>query len=227
MRNASSLLLLLLLLTPGPGGSPGTLMAQHCPANTTILNPDHVTDIPFELKSDSSDDQITMLYVHPEPGFKGVSLVLEAPGGGDGDGAELHDAWFPLENKCFQGSAEWWAMWVEAWVSNNNTHHWLGFEVEAGACCYRCYRLANVSAVNLRVMGHGTSRWRHNKPPSGCNTTGISAHTRLTRLPSCKASPSPRTSSDPVTTWVVVTVVVLVIIVMTVIVLRLCHRVKQ
>ena len=53
-----------------------------------------------DIKGES--DPYRTLYVHPEPGFKGVSLEVKAPGGGGG-GGERQAAWFPLNENVLPG----------------------------------------------------------------------------------------------------------------------------
>ncbi|KAG0712633.1 hypothetical protein GWK47_018022 [Chionoecetes opilio] len=194
MKNTHAVLLVVLVLTPGPGGSPGPALAQHCPADITIPGHDDVAKIASVRTETTTDFLDETLYVNPEPDFKGVTLVVEALG----SGGELHEAWFPLGNKCFPDSAVWWKVELYSWVSKSQYHngkHDLFFQVENGECNYSCAKIVTFRNVRrLLVKGHGTSQWRRTYLHPDCGTLSPKERTSPKSLPSCSAPPSPRTS---------------------------------
>ncbi|KAG0714655.1 hypothetical protein GWK47_013674 [Chionoecetes opilio] len=189
MKNTHAVLLVVLVLTPGPGGSPGPALAKHCPADITIPGHDDVAKIAFERRETTTYYLDETLYVNPEPDFKGVTLAVEALGSGGG----LHEAWFPLEDNCFQDSAVWWKVKLKAWVSYDNSYYKLSFQVESGECNYYCVKSVTFGIIrSLLVKGHGTSQWRYTYLHTGCSTLSSKERTSATEHSFCRAPPPPR-----------------------------------
>ncbi|XP_050706003.1 uncharacterized protein LOC126991276 isoform X3 [Eriocheir sinensis] len=150
----SLLMMFLKSLLPAPGASLSPGLDPRCPAHTTISEDDEWANIGTlqNLKLGWGMD----LFVHPDPGFKGVRLVAA------GDGWQ-QDAWFTLDNTCFPLDARWWRLWGGVWGSrndDNNNDGFLGFVVRTGDCYLRCRRTGHfLNAMNVTVVAHGPSRW--------------------------------------------------------------------
>ncbi|XP_050707816.1 uncharacterized protein LOC126993052 isoform X1 [Eriocheir sinensis] len=135
-----------------------------CPAQITISGDEEWKNVTTEKYN--WYDWSTVLYVHPDPGFKGIRLVAA------GDGW-LSDAWFTLDATCFPGDAQWWELWLCVWNYSSNNGHSLRFTVWAGDCALRCRRTGYFPDYRaVTVEAHGPSRWRSQYPNRPCTLKG-------------------------------------------------------
>ncbi|XP_050721494.1 uncharacterized protein LOC127001242 isoform X1 [Eriocheir sinensis] len=114
-------------------------------------------DTVYDITSRSSRKSVT-LYVKPGQDFQGVSLEVTQVQN------PTHVVWFPVD-QLYTGTK-----WVELKMivrteGNKKPHHDLYFELKSGDCEKVCKKSSNhYYNMRLRVVAHGSSTWRCEKP---------------------------------------------------------------
>ncbi|XP_050708400.1 uncharacterized protein LOC126993385 isoform X5 [Eriocheir sinensis] len=215
----SLLMVFLKSLLPAPGASLSPGLDPRCPANTTISGDDEWANIGTLKKVTVSWGMD--LFVHPDPGFKGVRLVAA------GDGWQ-QDAWFTLDNTCFPLDARWWRLWggVERRRNDDNNDGFLDFGVRTGDCYLRCRRTGHfLNAMNVTVVAHGPSRWTL-KYPWKC----IVEEYKQYRYSWINCTSHPTTTTTTTTTIAIIVVPVMIgvaVVVVLLVVLTMCYRQRR
>ncbi|XP_050717474.1 uncharacterized protein LOC126999156 [Eriocheir sinensis] len=200
----SLLMVFLKSLLPAPGASLSPGQDPLCPANTTILGDDEWAII--YTWQNVTHDWGKFLFVHPDPGFKGVRLVAA------GDGWQ-QDAWFTLDNTCFPLDARWWWLRGGVWKrrnDDNNNDGILDFDVQTGDCYLRCRRTGHfLNAMNVTVVAHGPSRWRLSHPWP-CTVEGYKQD-RYSWI-NCTSHPTTTTTTPTTTTTTTATTIAIIVV---------------
>ncbi|XP_050718703.1 uncharacterized protein LOC126999787 [Eriocheir sinensis] len=224
----SLLMVFLKSLLPAPGASLSPGLDPRCPANTTISGDDEWANIyTWQIVTHGC---CKVLFVHPDPGFKGVRLVAA------GDGWQ-QDAWFTLDNTCFPLDARWWRLLVGVWGGrndDNNNDGFLVFGVRTGDCYLVCRRTGHfLNAVNVTVVAHGPSRWRLSYSRQ-CNVEGykqdryswINCTSHPTTTTTTPTTTTPTTTTTTATTIAIIVVPVVIgvaVVVVLLVVLTKCY----
>ncbi|XP_050724546.1 mucin-2-like [Eriocheir sinensis] len=225
----SLLMVFLKSLLPAPGASLSPGLDPRCPAHTTISGDDEWANIGTLKKVTVGWGMV--LFVHPDPGFKGVRLVAA------GDGWQ-QDAWFTLDNTCFPLDARWWRLWGGVGRrrnDDNNNDGILDFGVRTGDCYLGCRRTGHfLNAVNVTVVAHGPSRWRLSYPrqctvegykqyryswinctsPTTTTTTPTTTTTTTTTTPTTTTTTT--TTTTPTTTTTTATTIAIIVVPVTI-----------
>ncbi|XP_050715007.1 uncharacterized protein LOC126997834 isoform X10 [Eriocheir sinensis] len=197
MNTRLSLLMVFLVIVATPGASLSPDLDARCPASTTISGDDEWAKI--GTWQNLTHGWGWVLYLHPDPGFKGVRLVAK---GDDGQ----HDAWFTLDNTCFPRDAQWWRLWAGLWRSRNDDNNTVGFldlGVQTGGCRLRCHRGLLSGVMNLTFEAHGPSRWRF-KNPTPCTEEGYKRQGISWKK--CTSHPTTTTTTTTSTTTLTTTI---------------------
>ncbi|XP_050704694.1 uncharacterized protein LOC126990188 [Eriocheir sinensis] len=201
----SLLMVFLKSLLPAPGVSLSPGLDPRCPAHTTISEDDEWANIGTLQNLKLGWGMV--LFVHPDPGFKGVRLVAA------GDGWQ-QDAWFTLDNTCFPLDARWWRLWGGVWGrrnDDNNNDGFLDFGVQTGDCDLGCRRAGHfLNAMNVTVVAHGPSRWILSYPQQ-CTVEEYKKD-RYSWI-NCTSHPTTTTTTTPTTTTTTTTTTTIAIIV--------------
>ncbi|XP_050713613.1 uncharacterized protein LOC126996794 [Eriocheir sinensis] len=185
---------------------------QRCPADTTIsLAKEWVNTTTVQTWGHVHQK---VLYVHPDPNFKGVRLVAT------GDGWR-RAAWFTLDNTCFPQDADWWQLWINVERKWRNVNPFLTFKLMAGKCSFQCYGEGHFTGdMNVNIEAQGPSRWRL-EDPEPCSvvnnvqqrfSTIECAEPRVPKIITITSTTS-KTTTSPKMTGAVTAVVVLVVII--------------
>lgn len=160
---------LLMLLLFALGGCPCPTLAQDCSADVSIGASDGVANITTQPVG-ADDKMYVTLFVHPKPGFKGISLV-DVNNRGDYS-YESRLLWVPLDSTCFPFHADWWQLraGVEIKKHKISSLSGIGASVSAGTCSVAPYKAPISVGGVVQVRAHGTSEWRL-CPSSACGRT--------------------------------------------------------
>lgn len=188
----ASLSLLLMLLKTSLlvlGTSFSHALDPRCPASIAISGTEEWANI--TTWDDGWNYLKAYLFVHPDPGFQGVSL--EAAGNG-----WRHVAWFTLYDTCFPQEEEWWWLWarVERSVTTND---FLLLKVSAGECSFQCEIKGHFPGdLRLNVVAHGPSRLRFTDPDP-CTAVPTTPGKYITQ--SCKNPPARKLKVSSLWFW--------------------------
>ncbi|XP_050708900.1 uncharacterized protein LOC126993783 [Eriocheir sinensis] len=181
----------------------------HCPAQITISGDEEWKN--FTTREHNRGAWSTTLYVHPDPGFKGIRLVAA------GDGL-LSDAWFTLDATCFPGDAQWWRLWARVLNYGGINRHGLQFEVQAGDCALGCLRTGYFPDYRaVTVEAHGPSRWRSKYPSRQCTVKGYTRPSlswkNCTYIPiTTTTTTTPTTTTTTPTTTITTTTITIIVV---------------
>ncbi|XP_050706013.1 uncharacterized protein LOC126991285 isoform X2 [Eriocheir sinensis] len=183
----------------------------HCPAQITISGDEEWKNV--TTREYNWYDWSTALYVHPDPGFKGIRLVVA------GDG-RLSDAWLTLDATCFPGDAQWWRLWVGVLNSGSINGHGLQFTVWAGDCALGCRRTGYFPDYRaVTVEAHGPSRWRSQYPNRPCTLKGYTRQSlswiNCTYIPittTTTTTTTPTTTITTPTTTITTTTITIIVV---------------
>ncbi|XP_050713582.1 uncharacterized protein LOC126996788 [Eriocheir sinensis] len=190
---------------------------QRCPADTTISGGEEWANT--TTVQERGEYHNKYLFVQPDPGFKGVSLVAA------GDGWR-HDAWFKLNNSCFPQDAQWWEL--SAYVEREKNNALLVFRVSVGECSLDCVREGRFPGdINVNLEAQGTSRWRLEDPgPCGIERHTVQWSSRISCIKPLvpKTTTTTTTKMTEVVTVAVVMIVVIIVVVVVAAVLVVAKR---
>ena len=109
--------------------------------------------------------QSLLLLLQIDVGFKGVSVKVDGIHG-------TTDMWFPYKARCFRKIKHWLAVKVFCTRSGEES---IDCVMRAGECRWSCLQQnTSPNLVKLRVVAHGTSKWKrisYTAPPPKCDIT--------------------------------------------------------
>ncbi|XP_050731509.1 uncharacterized protein LOC127006069 [Eriocheir sinensis] len=226
--------LLITASLPATAASLSTDLDQRCPADITISGDEEWANISTAACVASKME--LLLYVHPDPGFKGYRLMAWKSDW-------QIDTWFPLDKTCFTGDADWWYFGVNLNIGWEDLYYrpYLQFEVNAGNCALNCHRLGYFTdKMYVTLVAHGRSRWRLKSPRPSCTVEGFNSNFSLinctpttttptmtnppTRTVTTLTTPTNTTATTTPTTTIIITIAALVMIGVGVVVVWLVRK---
>lgn len=161
------------------GASYSITVDHRCPFLTAIAN--EMATVTTVREGYESKEET--LYVHPDPGFRGVSLVASGE-------SWTHTESIMLAHTCFPQDAEWWKL--TAGVLRNLDESDLKFYGLIGKCQFNCFMKGKVPGdLSLNIMAHGSSKFRF-QDPDNCTTINY-LHRDYLKI-NCTNPPAPMTS---------------------------------
>ncbi|XP_063865915.1 uncharacterized protein LOC135103484 isoform X2 [Scylla paramamosain] len=198
--------ILLVFLALGVEGVRTLASPQDCDASSdVVVQGGSVVPVYYEVIAGAKKMSAT-LFLQPLIGFEGVSVEASFA-------TDTLAAWFPTDHCCAETPHDvtWIPLKVEVEVVRHYTRilpfYYLQYMMDFGGCVKKCeknwdFKLDVVG--NLKVVAHGSSRWKCSSPPDACLTSCSNTTITTCQEPSrqltvnssslsfpCNATPSP------------------------------------
>ncbi|XP_045132583.1 uncharacterized protein LOC123516897 isoform X2 [Portunus trituberculatus] len=208
---------LLVFLALGLEGVPSLALAQHCHASPDVLvSTGSVDPVYYEVISGAKNMSAT-LFLQPLSGFEGISVEASVD-------TDTLSAWFATDQCCPRTlqSFTWVPLKMVVEVKWHTVSippgYYIHYMLDFGGCVKECKKHWSISmdiVGNLKVVAHGSSRWKCDSPPHACLTScnNITSSTTTCQEPSiqfpvdspsysspCKGTPMPAATPTPATT---------------------------
>lgn len=137
-------------------------LASECSSAETRVGPDEVVAVAQNITNTRGRTKSleVEIYMKPEHGFRGVSLLVE------GDGSEER-SWFRSSTMLFPVQGLWYP--VRVLVQCRGRCSQGHFEFNTSACRRTCYgRNLKWKPLRLYLLAHGPSKWKFSRPPKAC-----------------------------------------------------------
>ncbi|XP_045132582.1 uncharacterized protein LOC123516897 isoform X1 [Portunus trituberculatus] len=161
---------LLVFLALGLEGIPSLASVQHCHASPDVVVPGGSVDPVYYEEIPEARKMSATLFLQHLFGFEGISVEATYE-------TYTLSAWFATD-QCCPGTPQsftWVPLKVEVEVKKHTFRYYFHYMLDFGGCVKECKKpwgfTFNDDDGTLKVVAHGSSRWKCDSPPHACLTT--------------------------------------------------------
>ena len=168
---------LLVFLALGLEGVPTLASSQYCPISSDVVVPAGNVVLVYHEEISGAKNMSATLFLQPLSDFEGISVEASFA-------TDTLAAWFPTD-QCCSGTPhtlKWIPLKVEVEVIIHffsvKPGYYYHYLMNFGGCVKKCEKRFSISldaVENLKIIAHGSSRWKCSSPPNAsltsCNNT--------------------------------------------------------